>query len=283
MNRFSIFFFLLVSSQAMGQRLVEKAVVKMMVQITFPENMSGPGGGDGGGGGEMMMRMPRDIETNSTIYYKGDKTKVESVSDFGKNMTFTDKAEKKTTTLMEMMGRKMGFYSTEQDAEAMQKRMDSSRKARRDSLEAMGLRFSDPAEPEIVYTEESKKIAGIVCKKALIRTKSRQGEINETTIWYAPDFKMGSGFSMGTSGGGMGRSMGLNPAGMDKINGFPMEYSISRQNGMTVSMIVTKVDLDADIEDKTFDIPKGYDIKPMSEMGGQGGMRIMRMGRSGDQ
>jgi hypothetical protein len=72
------------------------------------------------------------------------------------------------------------------------------------------------------------------------------------------------------------RMMGMAPQGMDKLNGFPMEYEFSRQNGMKVHMVVTKVQLDAEIDDKTFVIPKGYDIKPMSEMGGPngGGMRF---------
>ena len=77
-----------------------------------------------------------------------------------------------------------------------------------------------------------------------------------------------------------GMSM-MSVSGMEKLNGFPMEYETTRQNGMKISMVVTKVQLDADIDDKTFEIPKGYDIKPMSEMGGQReGMRMMFRGGS---
>jgi outer membrane lipoprotein-sorting protein len=69
--------------------------------------------------------------------------------------------------------------------------------------------------------------------------------------------------------------------GMDQVNGFPMEYEMQRPNGMKIHMTVTKVQLDAAIDDKTFEIPKGYDIKPMSEMGGPGGGgRIFRMGEN---
>jgi outer membrane lipoprotein-sorting protein len=57
-----------------------------------------------------------------------------------------------------------------------------------------------------------------------------------------------------------------------------MEYEIVRQNGMRIHMTVTKVQLDPNIDDKTFEIPKGYDIKPMSEMQGQGGGMRFRMG-----
>jgi hypothetical protein len=62
-----------------------------------------------------------------------------------------------------------------------------------------------------------------------------------------------------------------------------MEYEIVRQNGMRVHMVVTKVQLDAEIADKTFEIPKGYDIKPISEMGGPGGGGRFRMGGGGNQ
>lgn len=278
MRKLPLFLLLGLALQTQAQRVVDKAVVKMNMLITFPENWGG--GGPGGGGDDNAMRMPRDIETAMTIYYRGDQTKIETSSDFGKNYTFIDRKEKKTTTLMEMMGRKMGFYSTDAEAEVMAKRMDSVRAARRDSLEKMGLRFSDGG-PEIVYVDESKKIAGIVCKKAIIKTKDRQGQVSETMVWYAPDFKMGPGFgssgggsgaqSGGGGGGGFRMSMSMSLPGMDKLNGFPMEYEMTRQNGMKTSMVVTKVDLDANIDDKTFEIPKGYDIKPMSEMGGPGG------------
>lgn len=262
------------ASQLQAQKVVDKAIIKMKTEIVFPENFN-PGGGGGPDGGN-TMQMPRDMENSSTIWYKGDMTKMENSSDFGTQQVYIDRKEKKTTTLMEMMGRKMGFYSTDADNEAMQKRMDSARNARRDSLEKMGLSFARN-EPEIVYTEESKKIAGFTCKKAIIKVKGQNGQVNETTVWYTPDFKMAENYAgSGSTGGGGMRMMGMAPQGMDKLNGFPMEYEFSRQNGMKVHMVVTKVQLDAEIDDKTFVIPKGYDIKPMSEMGGPngGGMRF---------
>jgi hypothetical protein len=52
---------------------------------------------------------------------------------------------------------------------------------------------------------------------------------------------------------------------------------------MKMHMAVTKVQLDPVIDDKTFDIPKGYDIKPIKEMQGGDGRMIMRMGGGGNQ
>lgn len=269
------FFAFVVALQLQAQKVVDKAIIKMKTEIVFPENFN-PGGAGGGPDGN-QVQMPRDMENNSTVWYKGDMTKMENSSDFGTQQVFVDRKNKKTTTLMEMMGRKMGFYSTDADNEAMQKRMDSVRNSRRDSLEKMGLSFARN-EPEISYVDESKKIAGLTCKKAIVKTKGQNGVVNETTVWYCPDFMLGEGYSMGGSGGGQMRMMGMTPQGMDKIKGFPMEYEFSRQNGMKVHMVVTNVKLDAEIDDKTFEIPKGYDIKPMSEMQGPGGGMRFRMG-----
>jgi hypothetical protein len=261
-------------------KVVDKAIIKMKTEITFPENMGGnsPGEGDR----VMMMGGAGGMEANTTMYYRGDMSKVESTSDFGNNIIITDKKNKKTTTLTEAMGRKFGFYSTEEDEKAMRSRMDSSRNARRDSLEKAGIPVSKPAKPEVEYINETKKIAGYTCKKAILKSKNQRGEVNSTIVWYCPDFKMADGFSLG---GGAGRGMmamaGVN--GLDQIEGFPMEYQMERNNGMKMHMTVTKVQLDAVIEDKVFEIPKGYDIKPMSEMQGGDGRMIMRMGNGGNQ
>ena len=53
-----------------------------------------------------------------------------------------------------------------------------------------------------------------------------------------------------------------------------MEYKFERSNGMKMHMVVSKVQIDANIDDKIFEIPKGFDLKPMSEMqqGGRGFM-----------
>jgi hypothetical protein len=270
---------ILLFSSAYAQKIVDKAIVKTQTEIVFPENPGGPGGGPDGDRGNIMGGMS-GLDLTSTIYFKGDMTKIESTSDFGNNITITDRKNKKTTTLMEMMGKKMGFYSTEEDEKIMRARQDSIRAQRRDSLQKMGINVAPSPAPEVIYTEETKKIAGYTCKKAVIKTKNRQGEISESTVWYCPEFKMAEGFSM-NAGGGMGRAMmgGLN--GLDMVNGFPMEYEMQRANGMKVHMVVTKVQLEATIEDKTFEIPKGYDIKPMSEMAGPGGGgRMFRMGEN---
>ena len=293
MSRFITILLLFLATVSTAQpRVVDRAIVKMQTEMTFPENFGrGGGGGPMGGDGERVMVMggPGGMESSTTVYYKGDMTKMASTSDFGNNIVITDRKSGRTTTLIEAMGRKTGFYSTPEDEAAMRSRGDSMREARRDSLQKMGIPIAAPRKPEVEYTNETKKIAGYTCKKALIKTGGGGGgqgggqrsQASVTEVWYTPDFKLAGGFNVPGLGGGPGRGMmGGGMSGLEQIEGFPMEVSMERGNGMKMHMVVSKIQLDADIPDKEFEIPKGYDVKPMSEMmnrGGGGRTMIMRV------
>lgn len=280
----------LVAAYAVAQqKTIERAVVKSKTEITFPENPNRQPDGDGDGGG-----FPGGMESKNTIYFTKDFIKTFNETDFGNNTVIVDRQAKKTVMITEAMGRKTGYYSTEADQEEMRKkmqeRMDSVRQARGQSGQNNQNNFT-AAEPEIIKTEETKKIAGYNCKKAIIRTKSRQGEVNDITVWYAPEFKMAEGYpasgNAGIGGGGRGFSgsfgggrnrMGFGGlATLDKIEGFVMGYEMSRPNGFKMNMEVTKIELDTDIPAKTFEVPKGIELKPASEM------QNMFMGRPGRQ
>ena len=273
-------------------RTVEKAVIRFKTEVTFPENFGNNAGGEGGGG-QMMMMAGGGMEASTTLYVSGDMSKMETASDFGNNVVITDRKTKRTTTLVEAMGRKTGFYSTPEDEQAMRARMDSmrnarseaERNARRDSLQRAGFSFGQPAKPEIEYLDEKKRIAGMDCRKAVIRTRQR-GQVVENVVWYSPEFRLPEGMGLGGSPGGGGRGMMMSMAGipgLDQLQGFPMEFQTERGNGFKTHLTVTKVQLDANVDDKIFEIPKGYDIKPMSEMqNGRGGSFIMRMGAGGN-
>ena len=272
------------------QKTVERAVVKSKTEITFPENANRQADGEGDGGGA-----PTGMESKNTVYFTKDFIKTYNETDFGNNTVIVDRQNKKTTTIIEAMGRKTGYYSTEADEaemrKKMQERMDSLRQARGGQAGQNTPNNGTPPETEIVKTEETKKIAGYTCKKAIIKTKSRQGEVNELTVWYAPEFKMAEGFPAsgnanfggggrgfsGSFGGGRGRMSFGGFAGLDKIEGFVMGYEMSRPNGFKMNMEVTKVELDTEIPVKTFDVPKGIELKPASEM------QNMFMGRPGRQ
>lgn len=265
-----------------AQQTPERLIVKSKTEITFPENSNRGGDGDGGG--------PSGMESKNTIYYKGDLIKTYSQSDFGNNTVIIDKKNKRTTTITEAMGRKTGFYITEEDEikmrENAQKRMDSVRAARGGGESAQPSNAS-PA-PEIEYTNDTKKIAGYNCKKAIIKTKSRQGEVSETIVWYTTDIKKpegypapgnmggGGGFARGFRGGPGGAGGGFGGMnGLDKIDGFIMGFSTSRPNGFKMETEVASIEVNPEINDKVFEVPKGVDLKPFSEMQSQwnrGGM-----------
>ena len=273
------------SAMLMAQpKVVKSAIVKMKTEITFPENFSpggGPGGGGPGGAEVATFTMPRDMETNTTMYYTTDFMKTESLSDFGNNVVIVDRVNKKTTTLIEAMGRKTGFFSTDADAETQRARMDSMRNLRRDSLAALGLTFRDN-KPELIYSDETKKVSGVVCKKVTIKSIGQGGQVSENVIWYNPEFKIDPNSSKasanpgGFGGGRGGMMMGGGITGLELIEGFPMEYEMTRGNGFKIHMTVLKAQPDASIDAKTFEIPKGFDIKPQSAMQGEGGgMRMI--------
>ena len=286
-----VFVWMLCAAGFSQQKTMDRAIVKSKTEITFPEN-NNRGGGDAGddqGGGR-----PTGMESKNTVYYKGDLVKTYSQSDFGNNTVIIDKKNKKTTTLIEAMGRKSGFYSTEEDEKTMrdnmQKRMDSIRQARGS---ADSPRIPRQSDVQLINTDETKKIAGYTCKKAILKTTSRQGEVNETTVWYTPDLAMppnypalgvgtggGGGFARSMRGGGNGGAGGRGGfggiTGVEKINGFIMGYEITRPNGFKMQTEVTSIEVNPDIDDKIFEIPKGYDLKPMSEMQNQMGRMFGR-------
>lgn len=291
----SVFFTIIgivAAAHVSAQQSPDRMIVKSKSEITFPENSNRNAGGDGDGGG------PSGMESKNTVYFKGDLVKTFTQSDFGNNTVIVDKKNKKTTTLTEAMGKRTGYYITEEDEikmkENAQKRMDSVRAARGNEARSQD---NTTQEPEIEYTNDTKKIAGYNCKKAIIKTKSRQGEVSETIVWYTPDIKKPAGYpapgNAGGGGGGFARGFRANQGGggpgnvfgglnsLDKIDGFIMGLSMARPNGFKMQTEVTSIELNPDIKDNVFDIPKGYELKPFSEMQSQWGR--MQAGRQQGQ
>jgi hypothetical protein len=269
MKRIFLAFALFAGISANAQTAITQAVITAKTSMTMPDDFEMPAGGGEGGGDRVMMinGMAGGGDDNKTItYYKNDKVKIVSETGFGRNTTIIDKSTKTTTTLIEAMGTKRGFFSTEADEADRKKRMDS----------LMGVDPKKYAAP-VTLVEElpgAKKIAGYDCKQALIKTTRNNGRTDSVYVWYAPELKMGEGFSFGS---GMGTATGL-----DKLNGFPMEYEMKMRRGIKLNVQVTKVDTKKAIDDKEFEVPKDFVIKPMKDMQmtGDGGQRFeMRIQR----
>jgi GLPGLI family protein len=249
---FTILCFFTAINAVKSQQSVNEAIIDINVTMTFPESDAPPAPE-----GAQVMRFG-DGEVKSKVFYKNGNMKMESDMGMGKSLMFYTAENKTTTTLMEIMGRKMGFYTNDEDMKKMQAADTSQTRIQTFKPEVF-----------VEYLTDSKKIAGITCYKAIIRHKNSKGEEKQQEVWYTPDIRMGEEFKLNTL-------LRSDVPGINKIKGFPMEMELVRQNGMKVYYVVSKIDSNAKIDDKTFVIPSGYDIKPQSEMmrGGNGRMQF---------
>ena len=287
MKKFILIILSLNSLLAIAQPvIIKQAVIYTTTNITAPDqdDVSSIQNQGSAVGGVMQFRNFGDGETKSVTYIKNELVKTVIKTDMGRSTIIRNNANKITTTLLEMMGNKTGFFATDEEQAGMRKSMDSMMKARtKDS--AAGNRRPQETPVEISYTEESKKIAGYICKKAFLISTRLLGLKDTAVVWYTADFKInkltstGGGLSIAVMGMGSSNSGGLN--GFEKIDGFVMRYETKMRRGRTMTVEVTKADITKEIADKEFDIPKDFDLKPMKEMrnmmqGGQGNLQIMR-------
>jgi hypothetical protein len=216
-----------------------------------------------------IVRFGGDGETKAVTYLKNNLVKTVVNNEMSINTTIRDNDKKMTTTLMQMNGATTGFYATDEDQEQMRKQMDSLMQTRRQNNDAE--QANTPPTTNVVYVDESKKIAGITCKKAILIT-TRRNRTDSNIVWYAPDFKLqGVTSTGGLTGFGGGRGTQL--SGLDKINGFPMQYEMTMNRGRKMTVEVTKIDMEKEIKDKEFDIPKDVELKAMKDMQQMGGGR----------
>lgn len=188
-------------------------------------------------------------ETTIMVYLKGNHVKSESKSDVQHTITLVDKDAKKTTQLYENGGRKYGYYSID-TAAPRPPRLDSAGNPRQRPT------------TNIEYVDSTMMIAGYACKKAIAKT-SFAGRNIETVIWYTTDLPIKEPIQTGGRGFGVG--------GFNQLKGFPMAFSTAVFNGATIQYKVTKVTLNANVNDSEFDVPRGYDVKPESERPRGGG------------
>ena len=248
-------------------KLITQATVTTKTTIVATEADENAQTTSTGPGGEevRIMRFGGDGETKTTTWLKNDLIKTFSESEMGRTTVIRDNSKKLTTTVMEMMGRKNGFYATDEDQVEMRRRMDSMMQSR-----GQNNRLNTSSTPPVFtikYIEENKKISGYDCRKALLIATRPGGRVDTTTVWYCPEFKLQNLASTGGPAagfGGLGAVTG--PNGMELLNGFPMQYERTLNRGRIMTVVVTKLVIDKEIADKEFDIPKDIEIKPMKDM-----------------
>ena len=273
------------SSVTAQPKLVSQVTINTTTNVIAPEEEDITSiQTQGQGEGMAMFRNFGDGETKSVTQVKNNLVKTVIKSDMGRSTIIRNNETKMTTTLIEMMGNKTGFYASDDEQAAMRKSMDSMMQAR--SKDSAG-RVNRPREipkVEVIYSADTKKIAGYSCKKALIISTRLLGLVKDTTIaWFTPDFKVKNVSSVG---GGIATAFGASsaPNPMELIEGFVLGYETKMRRNRTMIVEVTKVDLTKEIAEKEFDIPKDFDVKPMKEMrnmmggAGQGNQIQIRRG-----
>ena len=138
------------------------------------------------------------------------------------------KKENRTTSFSTVMGKKIGFYLIDTTSASSKTEPDSSFK--------------------LTLLDSSKVLNGYNCKKATISYLKNNDPRNDVQVWYCPDFVFTNKY------------LGINVQGIDQIPGFPLNFSTSMKNGMSVSYFVTSVDTSVLIDQKNLVVPKEYAI-----------------------
>lgn len=261
-------------------KVVDHAVITTKTTTISPEGSDDmpPPPPSSNGEEVRIVRFGGDGETKSVTTLKGDMVKTFTENDMSRTTILRDNSKKITTTLMEMMGNKTGFYATDEEQAVMAKRMDSMMQSRGGT----NVNNNAAVSSEIAYVDESKKIAGLVCKKAFVITLRKNGTKDSSTVWYCPDFKLQGIVSTGGMAGfgAVGRITSLN--GLNELAGFPMQYEMKLNRGRVMTVEVTKINIEKEVADKEFEIPKDFVLKPMKDMQNGNGPGIqIRMGGPG--
>lgn len=278
-----IFFFaaLISGTTAIAQpKLVNQAIINTTTNIIAPEEEDVANVQSQGQGGGMARMFSGDGETKTVTHVKNDLVKSVSKSETGRTTIIRDNQKKLTTTLFEIMGTRNGFYATDEEMESGRKSMDSMMRAgAANDTSRKVVRPAEPPKINISVTDETKKIAGYTCKKAYIITTRILGIKDTSVAWFTPDVKINN---VSSTGGGMTSIMSMgsptsNPmAGLEQIDGFVMRFETKMRRNRIMNVEVTKLEIEKDVADKEFNIPKDFDVKPMSEMRNmmRGGMPV---------
>lgn len=265
-------------SASAQQKVITQATINTTTNVIAPEEEDVQNIQNTGSNFRMFQNFG-DGETKSTTWLKNDMIKTVIKSDMGRTTIIRNNGLKVTTTLMEMMGNKTGFYVSDEDQAEMKRKRDSMMANHKpgDSGSVRTMPANTPTNVDISYSEETKIIAGYVCKKAYVITTRLLGFKDTTVVWYTPEFKLQNVSSTGGLSG-FGNMGAVN--GLDKVDGFVMGYEMKMRRNRRMEVEVKKIDLGKEISDKEFDISKDFEVKSLKEMGGnmniggQGGFQI---------
>jgi len=186
---------------------------KVFYDITYPDLT--------GEAKRFEAMLPKD----ATVYFKNGKSRVEMPNAAGKITTIADSGMNDVIILMNLQGKKF----------AMKKTAEDIKKAQVD-LAGVG----NAPDISVTKSDDTKLIAGYICKKATIRLKYGETTLNNV-CWYTDKLP---------------KIMNGTDTNYDAIEGFMMEYTIT-QDGITKTLKVRQV-FDEKVGDVLFQIPTSY-------------------------
>jgi GLPGLI family protein len=166
---------------------------------------------------EAVSMMPKV----ATVMVKGNMIKSTLVMGMGKQISISNGEDKTVVNLIEAMGQKFAIESTPEEIEKELSKYETT----------------------IEITEETKKIAGLECIKAIVHAKNtKTGKINDITAYYTTKYKIGEIYK--------GKAM------FNGIPGIMMQYEIDA-NGMKMVFTASNIKKQK-VKDEEFNIPEGY-------------------------
>lgn len=172
------------------------------------------------------------LPKEATAYFKGTKSRMEMSLMMGmKNVTITDGATNKSTTLMDLMGNKYAIdNSTDKTTEESKKLYESAK---------------------VSITNEKKKIAGYTCTKAIVEFPSltSKGQTEKIEMWFTKELSLNKSYANGP---------------MSKIDGSVLEFNINQ--GAFVMNLSAKEVLKQNVSDELFIVPSNYKIMTADEL-----------------
>ena len=182
---------------------------------------------------------------------KGDKLKTEISSMMFSNITYVD--GQKITSLSDAMGNKSGYTSTKEEIESFDKNETAEK-------------------PTIVYTDETKMIAGYECKKAIVTSVGKDKKETVTTVWITDKIVNRHKYLNKASRRGM--------ADLSELKGYPlaMEMPMNFQ-GSEAKVVMTTIEVSTDTLDDSVFVPNTEGYKMMSYQEMREKQKMMQQGR----
>ncbi|MCF8364679.1 MAG: hypothetical protein K9H16_02780 [Bacteroidales bacterium] len=163
------------------------------------------------------------------MYVGSDKTKSELFTQMGNQSSIEDLVAKSKIGLLDMMGQKYALHESYDDV-----------LKEKEALPGL----------ELEFTDETKEIAGFVCKKVVAKKKD-DGSVF-STAWVAEELEVHENINFSNTI-------------FDGVKGLMLQFDIEAGNGMFLTFTAFEIE-QKKIKDSVFEVPEGYKATTMEEL-----------------